>query len=307
MGRASNRKKAQRQTGGPNLRRIKQDARSRAVATRYAFGLDSMVQLAKERVEHRTAAMRAWLGDTELVPAEVPSWPEGSLGHRLLAGTQLMEAQDAPSLLTAQIPHPQLIAADPTHWTIATSALIRSVVFDGLTPDHPAVSTLLEALAPVIEDELAYMKTADDRQYSIGPFDNDDDEDFPELDGPMFLLGRALVEAVWTVTGDDSLSDVLSVLLPALDGVVPGLDAPFIADALIAAFATNYRCEDPADDELLQRVRHLGGNALETLVDAGTVEPGDVLRVGLIVLSTLTRLCQSSSDSVLKHAPELGT
>lgn len=303
MGRASNRKKSQRQSGGPNLRRIKQDARSRAAATRYAFGLDAMVQLAKERVERRNEALQAWSGDSEPVSAETPAWPKGSLGHRLLVGTQLMEAQDAPSLLTTQIPHPRLIAADSTHWTIATGALIRSVVFDGLTPEHPAVSTLLEALAPVVEDELAYMKTAGDREYSIGPFDNDDGEDFPELDGPVFLLGRALVEAVWAVIGDDSLSDVLSVLLPALDGVVPGLAALLLTDALIAAFAADYRCEDPADGEILQRVGHLGGNALETLVDAGAVEPSDVLPAGLLVLAALARLCQSSSDSVLRAAP----
>jgi hypothetical protein len=73
--------------------------------------------------------------------------------------------------------------------------------------------------------------------------------------------------------------------------------------SLIAAFAAEYRCEDPADGEILQRVGHLGGNVLETLVDAGTVEPSDVLPVGLLVLSALARLCQSSSHSVLQAAP----
>jgi hypothetical protein len=41
------------------------------------------------------------------------------------------------------------------------------------------------------------MRAMDDDLYSIGPFDNDDEVGFPALDGPVFLLGRALVEAVW--------------------------------------------------------------------------------------------------------------
>ena len=81
-----------------------------------------------------------------------------------------------------------------------------------------------------------------------GPFDDDDEPDFPELDGPVYLLGgRALVDAVWTAVGDDPLSDVLGVLRPALDGAVPGLDNRVLADTLIGTFATEYRFEQPAD------------------------------------------------------------
>lgn len=303
MGRASHRKKSQRQTGGPSRRRIKQDARSVAASRPAPFGLDAMVQLAKERVESRSEALRAWFGDTEPSPVEAPPWPENSLGDRLLAGTSLGEAQDAPSLLTAQIPAAGTITADPTHWSIATGALIRAVVFDGLTPDHPAVSTLLEVIAPVAQTELAYMQTVDDEIYSIGPFDRDDGPHFPQLDGPVFLLDRALVEAVWTAVGDDALADVLSVLRPTLDGVVPGLDTSALVDALIAAFDDSYRCEDPADIELLRRIRHrrLGHNALETLVVTDEIPAGDVLPVGLRVLSVLARLCSSDSDSVLER------
>ncbi|MGH3235636.1 MAG: hypothetical protein ACRDOH_20765 [Streptosporangiaceae bacterium] len=67
-------------------------------------------------------------------------------------------AQDAPCLLTAQIPDAAVIAADPAHWNIAMSALVRAVVFDGLTLDHPAVSMLLGALAPIAEAELAHAR-----------------------------------------------------------------------------------------------------------------------------------------------------
>jgi hypothetical protein len=49
-----------------------------------------------------------------------------------------------------------VIAADPAHWNVAADALIRAVVHDGLEPDHPAVRTVLEMLAPVAEAELAY-------------------------------------------------------------------------------------------------------------------------------------------------------
>jgi len=43
------------------------------------------------------------------------------------------------------------------------------------------------------------------------------------LDGPVYLLG-----------------EVIKVLIQALDGAVPGLDARVAADALIGAVADNY-------------------------------------------------------------------
>ena len=53
-----------------------------------------------------------------------------------------------------------MIAADPAHWNVAASALVRAVVFDGLGLDHPAVHSLLEVLVPIAEAELAYRKAA---------------------------------------------------------------------------------------------------------------------------------------------------
>jgi len=108
------------------------------------------------------------------------------------------------------------------------------------------------------------------------------------------------VDATWTAVGDDPLSDVLDVLRPALDGAIPGLDSRVLADTLIGTFATHYRLEQPADLDELKRIGHLGGNALEVLVTAGAVPPGDVLRVGLTVLSVLARLCLSGSVSILE-------
>jgi hypothetical protein len=122
----------------------------------------------------------------------------------------------------------------------------------------------------------------------------------------VFLLGGcALVDAVWAAAGEDPLTDVRRVLLPVLADAVPALDAEVAADALIAAFATKYRCELPGDAELLERIErigHLDGNALERLVAAGPVRPRDILPVGLAILSALARLCRSGSASVLQQA-----
>jgi hypothetical protein len=52
-------------------------------------------------------------------------------------------------------------------------------------------------------------------------------------------------------------------------------------DPLIAAFATEYRCELPGDAEALKRIGHRDGDALRNLVAAGAVPPADVLPVGL--------------------------
>jgi hypothetical protein len=265
-------------------------------------GLQALVQETNERKEREAAARRTWSGGAEPVPAEAPRWPEGSLGDRFFTGVNLEEARNAPSLTTAEIPDAAVIAADPVHWNVATDALVRAVVFDGLGPGHPAVRELLEVLAPIAEAELAYRKAADALMYQIGT-NWDDEPEFPEQDGPVFLLGACvLVDAVWAAVGDDPLSDVLGVLRPVLDTAVPGVDSQVAADALVGAFATEYRCEQPGDDEVLKRIGSYSGDALENLATAGAVPPSDVLRVGLTMLSALAQLCRSESPSVLQQA-----
>ena len=299
MGRASNRKKAHRQAG-PDSRKVRQGIQADvATPDQFLDGLGELVQLARSRVEREADALPAWRGDAEPVSAETPPWPENSLGDRLLQGTYLGEAQDAPCLLTARIPDAAVIAANPTHWNIAMSALVRAVVFDGLTLDHPAVSMLLGVLAPIAETELAYAR-AEASLYSIGADWDDDGPEFPVLDGPVYLLGeRTLVDTVWAAVGDDPLGEVIKVLIQALDGAVPGLDARTAVDALIGAFADNYRCERPEDLEELERIGYPGGNALENLVDAGAVAPAGILPAGLTILPALARLCLSDSVSIL--------
>jgi len=299
VGRASNRKKAHRQAG-PDSRKARQGIQADAATPdQFPGGLGELVQLARSRVEREADALPAWRGDAEPVSAETPPWPENSLGDRLLRGAYLGEAQDAPCLLTARIPDAAVIAANPAHWNIAMSALVRAVVFDGLTLDHPAVSMLLRVLAPIAEAELAYAR-AEASLYSIGADWDDDGPEFPVLDGPVYLLGeRTLVDTVWAAVGDDPLGEVIKVLIQALDGAVPDLDARVAVDALIGAFADNYRCERPEDLEELERIGYPGGNALENLVDAGAVAPAGILPAGLTILPALARLCLSDSVSIL--------
>jgi len=306
VGRASNRKKAQRQSG-PSSRQASQssraDAETQQAMHQLVAGLQALVQETNERKEREAAARRIWSGGAEPVPAEALRWPEGSLGDRFFGGTHLEEARNAPSLATAEIPDAAVIATDPAHWNVATDALVRAVVFDGLGLDQPAVRTLLEVLAPIAEAELAYRKAADAAMYQIGTDWDEDEPEFPELDGPVFLLGTCvLVDAVWAAVGEDPLSDVLGVLLPVLDAAVPGVDSQVAADALIGAFSTEYRCEQPGDDELLGRIERYSGDALENLATAGAVPPSDVLPVGLTILSALAQLCRSDSASLLQRA-----
>lgn len=299
MGRASNRKKAQRRAEQTSRAAAEKLQALQIVAT----ALQAIVEENQEHEEREAAARRTWSGGAELVPAEPPRWREDSLGDRFFNGTFLREAQDAPSLATTQIPDAAVIAADPAHWNIATNALIRAVTCDGLGLDHPAVSALLEVLAPIAEAELAYYGVADAAENQTGAGWDEDEEDFPEQDGPVFLLGAcALVDAVWATVGEDPLSDVLGVVVPVLDDAVSGLGGQAAADALIGGFSTEYRCEQPGDAEVLERIEHRDGSALENLVRAGAVPPEDILPVGLTLLSVLAQLCRSDSASILQRA-----
>lgn len=305
MGRASNRKKAQRRPGlssGQARRQSRDDAAKYEALQVIAAAAQGLAQEIKGREEHRAAARRIWCRGAEPAPAKAPRWAEDSLGDRFFSSTFLDRARSAPCLATAQIPDIAVIAADPAHWNIAAEALIRAVVFDGLGLDHPTVSALLEVLAPIAEAEVAYHEAADAAMYGPGLDWDEDEPEFPEEDGPVFAVGgRALVDAVWAVVGKDPLGDILGVLLPVLKDGVPGLDGQVAADALIAAFATEYRCELPGDAEVLERIEHRDGDALRNLVAAGAVPPAGVLPVGLALLSALAQLCRSDSASVLQH------
>ena len=159
---------------------------------------------------------------------------------------------------------------------------------------------LLEVLAPIAEAELVHGQAIEAWLDRGGPYSGEPGSDFPEEDGPVYLLGGcALVDAIRATLGEDPLSEVLGELVPVLGGAAPGLDGQAAADALIGALAAEYRGEHPGDAEVLQRIGRPGFNPLETLVATGAVPPGDILPAGLQVLSALARLSQSGSASIL--------
>jgi hypothetical protein len=58
----------------------------------------------------------------------------------------------------------------------------------------------------------------------------------------------------------------------------------------------------PGDADVLARIgRPAGDDALDNLVAAGAVPPGDVLGAGLRILSALAEVCMSGSASVLQR------
>ena len=309
MGRASNRKKARRQEAlrqaAHRTRPARQGSRAGAAPQQAALALaaarEMMDQVFGAPGEQQTPEYRVWCGGGQPVPAEGPRWAAGSLGDRLFSGRHLARARNAPCLLTANVPDPMVIIADPAQWWVAASVLVRAVVFDGLRVDHPAVSMLLDVLAPIAQAELAHEQALED--WYSSRWDEEEKPEFPELDGPVFLIGCALGDATLAVVGEDPLSEVLAVLSPALDGAVPGLAGPAVADVLTGGRATPYLCELP--DYVLKRMRHppfaVGGALLE-FADARAVPPRDILRVGLTILSVLAELCRSDSASILRRA-----
>lgn len=341
MGRASNRKKARRQAGpgsrqaGPGSqatvsRQISirngasaawpersgnpaaglfgdgpPDLATRQALLQVLIGAKALSDHLTEHEERVTAARLAWCGGREPVPAEVPSWPKDSLGDRFLAGFHLTEARNAPSLLTADVPDAAVIAADSAHWNVATNALIRAVAFDGLDVDHPAVSALLEVLAPAVEAELAYGEVIESPLHR-GWSELSEDEAFPENDGPLLLLGAfALVDATWALVGTEPLGAVIPVLRSAVAETLPGADAGAVAAALLGALSRHYQCVQPGDAEILERIE-VPGDALEHLVATGVVPFGDILRVALSLLSALTELCMNGSASILERSADQG-
>ena len=78
-----------------------------------------------------------------------PSRTWCGIGTRASAGSVIQPYQDTPIiairayLCRTEITRGAVIAADPAHWNVAASALVRAVVFDGLGLDHPVVRTLL--------------------------------------------------------------------------------------------------------------------------------------------------------------------
>lgn len=296
----SNRKKLRRH-GGTSLggKAVSQEAMLQLLA-----GFQAMSDEMQARDELRAAARRAWCGGKDPVLAELPCWPEDSLGDRFFSGILLADAMKAPSLATATMPAPRVIAADSAHWNVAVSVLVRAVLLEGVSVGDPEVQTILGVLAPVAEAEFSYGQAANLAAFGIGTTGMGDEPEFPEEDGPMSLLGTlALIDATWAVIGEDPLEEVLGVLTPLLDDALPDLEGQVVAEALVRAFSHHYRCEMPGDEKVLERLARPGpGDPLEDLVAASVMTPADAPRVGLTVLATLAEMCKSESASVLRVA-----
>jgi len=247
------------------------------------------------------AAGQWWSGD--LVPAPQPDWPADSLGDRLFSDRLFRSALGVPPLRSAKVSDPGMMRSDPVQWSVAAWVLVRAVVLDGLGVEDPAVAALLEVLAPVAEAELAAGKAAAAEARSCGLPPGAIGPDFPDEDGPVFVIGCcALVHATWTVIGDDPLAEVLDVVSPLLDSALPGRGRVAV-EALFGAFSEHYACERAADIELLESLgADTSGDPLRDLVSAGVIPPADVLRVGLEVLGRPAELCKTESVSVLDRA-----
>jgi hypothetical protein len=94
VGRASNRKKAQRRAGQSS----RADAETQQAMHQLVAGLHALVQETEGRKQREAAARRTWSGGAEPVPAEAPPWPEDSLGDRFFGGTFIEEARSAPTV-----------------------------------------------------------------------------------------------------------------------------------------------------------------------------------------------------------------
>jgi hypothetical protein len=223
----------------------------------------------------------AWTDGAEPLPARVPQWMQGSMGQRFAANPFLMEARNAPPVLTADIPAAAVIIANPMHWHVAANVLIRAVVFDNLEENHPAVSAVAKALGPVVEAELRNAPVA--RAWLDNAFEsrhpgNQAMPGWPVIDGPLLLLGTyVLATAARALADSDSPDGELAVLSHALDDVIPGVAGSVVADALTHDYP------------------------LETMVAEGTAKPADILGAGLAILSALVRLCRTNSGSVSRR------
>jgi len=230
-------------------------------------------------------------------PAAIPKWPDDSVGDRFFSTQAIADAAGAPAIVGATLPVPGEMAATSELWAVATSALVRAVVLDGLTVYHPAVSAVIALLAPVVGRELAYY--ADETTW----------DEYPESDVPLRLLGdEVLMDATWAIAGDDSLASVLALLERRLDTAfdTPGRPASLTgraaAEALIRAFPDHFECQAPGDEACRERLRATGrtsSNPLCDLVRDKVIAPEDALPVGLTILAALADLARTSAFSVL--------
>jgi hypothetical protein len=276
MGRASNQKNAPRRTahttrgGAPGF----QPEGRRQL--RLLADMEAQNRIHIEREQNYAQACRAWRGGREPIRAATPPWAHGKFGERFAANPFLGEAQNAPSLATAVVPPAAVVVDDPTQWHVAANTLIRAVAFDGLQVGHPAVSALLDTLAPVVKMELRCWPAVQSWLRSEERQQNQPAPTFPVLDAPLAMLGTyILADAALAVTGSNPGNDEVAVLSRALDGAIPGVAGSVVTDALTGAI-----------------------NPLQALTVSGAVQPSDVLGSGLAILSALIQFFETDAIEI---------
>jgi hypothetical protein len=242
-------------------------------------------------------AAHVWSGGSKPEHAAIPKWPDDSVGDRFFSTRSIADAAEAPPIVGAALPAPEEKAATSELWVVATNALVRAVVLDGLTISHPAVSAVIVLLEPVVKRELAHY--ADETTW----------DEYPESDVPLRLLGdEVLMDATWAIAGDDSLASVLALLERCLDSAFdrPGRPASLTgraaAEALIRAFPDHFECQAPGDEACLERLRATGRASPSPLCDLvrdKVIAPEDALPAGLTILAALADLARTSAFSVL--------
>jgi hypothetical protein len=226
VGKASRHKSQRRRGIGPS----RADFEKRRGHQMLLTGMQTMIDKFEAEKEREQQARRAWAGGAEPPRATRARWREDSVGDRFFAGDAIADAVGAPRLSDAALPSPQQMAENSGHRATAVSALVRAVVLEGAPVDDPAVTRVLDLLAPVVRDELAA---------AAG-----EDRDFPDTHGPLFLLGACvLTDATWAIVGLDPLDQSLALMEPQIDEALAeaeraGLpDGKVIAEELIRAFA----------------------------------------------------------------------
>jgi hypothetical protein len=193
--------------------------------------VDSAQEEHREQYEH---ACRMWCRGEQPVAARMPWWAGGAFGWQLAASPYLGIAQEAPCLLTADVPPADVIVAHPAHWHVAADVLIRAIVFDGLEPGHRSVRALADVLAPVAQAELhhaprvrAWLLSQERRAGQLVPGFPLLDA-FPVLDAPVTILSLSVLAAADAVAASVSAGEELVVLSRALDNATPGVAGSFM-------------------------------------------------------------------------------
>lgn len=302
MGKASKKKARRREGSGQSRadferqRAAERNEREIAAAdAAWAFVAKAMLgisDMARKMQDAEAEGVKAWWGDTRVVPAAIPDWEPESLGTYFFSDMYITRAASAPPLSAAVIPEVDALRKSPALAAGGIQVLVRAVVFDGVKASEPALDAIIETVTEVLKDELA----------------NDAPEDDLAEGLLMQLGGFTLFEAAATVIGKDTLTATLPVLKRHADAALTeiGMARPTgvqVAEALASAVMEDYLFDDPADAELLARLHRDDdhrGNALDALIADGLLEPEDAIRVGIAVLAELADTCRTNATSILE-------